>query len=75
VSLNTDDRLMSDTELSQELRLATEQFDLSLDDLERLALNAVKGAFAPHELRVKLMLETILPAYQALRDQLSAPAL
>jgi adenosine deaminase len=75
VSLNTDDRLMSDTELSKELRLATELFDLRLEDLERLALNAIKGAFAPHELRVKLMLETILPWYEALRVQLSEPAL
>lgn len=75
VSLNTDDRLMSDTELSKELRLATELFDLRLEDLERLALNAIKGAFAPHELRVQLMLETILPRYEALRVQLSEPAL
>lgn len=75
VSLNTDDRLMSDTELSKELRLATELFDLSIDDLERLALNSVKGAFAPHELRVKLMLETVLPGYEALKAQLSEPAL
>lgn len=75
VSLNTDDRLMSDTELSKELRLATELFDLSIDDLERLALNSVKGAFAPHELRVKLMLETILPRYERLKAQLSEPAL
>jgi hypothetical protein len=37
---------MSDNELCQSLRLATEQFYLSLDNLNRLALNAVKGAFA-----------------------------
>jgi len=75
VSLNTDDRLMSDTELSKELALATELFDLSLDDLERLALHSIKGAFAAHELRVRLMLGTLIPGYMTIKAQLAEPAL
>ncbi len=75
VSVNTDDRLMSDTELSKELAIATELFDLGIDDLERLALNAIKGAFAPHDLRVRMMLGTLIPGYMTLKAQLSDPAL
>ena len=75
VSLNTDDRLMSDTELSKELALATELFDLSLDDLERLALHSIKGAFAAHDLRVRLMLGTLIPGYMTIKAQLAEPAL
>ncbi|MEM6910315.1 MAG: adenosine deaminase [Verrucomicrobiota bacterium] len=63
VSLNTDDRLMSDTELSREYRLATETFDLSWSDLEKITLNAMKSAFAPHAQRVDLISRIILPAY------------
>lgn len=75
VSLNTDDRLMSDTELSKELAIATELFDLSIDDLERLALNAIKGAFAPHDIRIRTMLGTLIPGYMTMKAQLSDPAL
>ena len=75
VSLNTDDRLMSDTELSKELAIATELFDLSIDDLERLTLNAIKGAFAPHDMRIRTMLGTIIPGYMTMKAQLSDPAL
>ncbi|MEM9236042.1 MAG: adenosine deaminase, partial [Verrucomicrobiota bacterium] len=63
VSLNTDDRLMSDTELSKEFRIATEAFDLDLDDLEKITLNAMKSAFAPHKKRVELITGAILPGY------------
>ncbi len=75
VSLNTDDQLMSDTELSKELAIATELFDLNIDDLERLALNAIKGAFAPHDMRIRTMLGTLIPGYMTMKAQLSDPAL
>jgi adenosine deaminase len=75
VSLNTDDRLMSDTEMSKELALATELFDLSLDDLERLALHSIKSAFAPHDVRIRMMLGTLIPAFMKLKVQLQEPAL
>jgi len=73
VSVNTDDRLMSDTEMSQELSIATSLFDLGLNDLEKLAMNAMKSAFAPHEQRVKLMHSKILPGYMALKAEVNGP--
>ncbi len=75
VSLNTDDRLMSDTEMSKELALATELFELGLDDLERLALHSIKSAFAPHDMRIRIMLGTLIPGYMRLKVQLQEPAL
>ena len=71
VSVNTDDRLMSDTEMSQELSIATELYDLGLNDLEKLAMNAMKSAFAPHELRVRIMHGIILPGYMALKAEMN----
>lgn len=67
VCLNTDDRLMSDTNMTKETILATELFDLTLADLERLNLNAIKSAFAPFDKRLELIFNTIKPGYAALR--------
>jgi adenosine deaminase len=70
VCLNTDDRLMSDTTMTQETTLATELFDLSLAELEKLSLNAIKSAFAPFDKRLKLIFNTIKPGFAAARTAL-----
>lgn len=67
VCLNTDDRLMSDTSMTLETTLATEIFDLSLRDLEKLSLNAIKSAFAPFDKRLKIIFDTIKPGFAAAR--------
>lgn len=67
VCLNTDDRLMSDTTMSQETRLATILFDLTLADLEKLSINAMKSAFADFDKRLRIIYETIKPGFQKLR--------
>jgi adenosine deaminase len=69
VCLNTDDRLMSDTTMTKETILATELFDLSLAELEKLNLNAMKSAFAPFEKRIDLIFHSIKPGYAALRGE------
>ncbi len=71
VCLNTDDRLMSDTSMTQETELATTLFDLSLADLEKLSLNAIKSAFAPYDQRIKIIFNTIKPGFAAAREELS----
>jgi len=63
VFLNTDDRLMSDTEMSKELRIATETYGFTLAEIQKIALNAMKSAFAPHEKRVEVIREILLPQY------------
>ncbi|MBB5351536.1 adenosine deaminase [Haloferula luteola] len=74
VFLNTDDRLMSDTELSKELALATSLFGLSLLDLEKMTMNAMKSAFVSHAVRVGLIHRRLLPAYGVLFAELTARA-
>jgi adenosine deaminase len=69
VCLNTDDRLMSDTTMTKETILAAELFDLSLADLEKLNLNAMKSAFAPFDKRLDLIFSSIKPGYAALRGE------
>ncbi|MFP7834076.1 adenosine deaminase [Marisediminicola sp. LYQ134] len=54
VTVNTDNRLMSNTSLSKELALLSETFDYDLDDLEVFQLNAAAAAFLPHEEREEL---------------------
>ena len=59
---------MSDTTMTKETLLATELFDLSLADLEKLNIIAMKSAFAPHNKRLQIIYNTIKPGYAALRS-------
>lgn len=70
VFLNTDDRLMSDTTLTKEYLTATEVFGISLDDIERLNINAMKSAFIPYEERLKIIYDIIKPGFQNIREKL-----
>ncbi|RYD21962.1 MAG: adenosine deaminase [Verrucomicrobiaceae bacterium] len=70
VCLNTDDRLMSDTSMTKETKLATELFNLDIDELEKLSLNAMKSAFAPYDKRLRLIFDTIRPGFNTARGQL-----
>jgi adenosine deaminase len=70
VSLNTDDRLMSDTTMTNECVLAAKHFHLNLDDIEKLQINAMKSAFIKYEERLKYIYNVIKPGYQQLRDSL-----
>src|SRR5712675_755363 len=51
VTLNTDDRLMSDTTMTKEFNLAHRVFKLGLDDIEKITINSMKSAFIPHKHR------------------------
>jgi len=72
VMLNTDNRLMSNTTLSHELGLAAETFDLSLQDLEKLTINAMKSAFLPYDQRCRLIYSVLKPGYAKVRNHLMA---
>ncbi len=73
VCLNTDDRLMSGTSMTRETTLATELFDLSLAELEKLSVNAIKSAFAPFDKRVRILFDRIKPGFEKIRAGLLAP--
>jgi adenosine deaminase len=66
VTLNTDNRLMSRTSMTDEYLLAHEQFGLTLDQLEKIAINGMKSAFAHYDERIKVIFERIKPGYAAL---------
>ena len=70
VTLNTDNRLMSRTTMTDEYRIAVEEFGCSLDDLELLSLNAMKSAFAPYEERCRMIYERIKEPAANLRNEL-----
>jgi adenosine deaminase len=55
VVLNTDNRLMSRTTLSDEYLHAARALDFTLDELGQIAMNGFESAFLPWEERVALM--------------------
>ncbi|MBT7119187.1 MAG: adenosine deaminase [Candidatus Marinimicrobia bacterium] len=55
VTLNTDNRLMSDTTLTDEFMLAHELFDFQLHDFREITIIAMKSAFLPHNERQKMI--------------------
>lgn len=55
VTLNTDNRLMSGTTLTDEYSFAARHLDFSFDELCTLALNGFESAFLPWEERVALL--------------------
>ena len=54
-TLNTDNRLMSGTTLTDEYAYAAKHLDFTLDELCTLALNGFESAFLPWEHRVRLL--------------------
>lgn len=63
VTLNTDDRLMSNTTMTKELKIAADAFNLSLHDLEKITINSMKSAFIPYKKRIDLIYNVIKPGY------------
>ena len=70
VTINTDDRLMSDTDMTKEFLTAIKYFNLSFDDIEKITINSMKSAFIPHKERLHYIYNVIKPGYQKIREQL-----
>jgi adenosine deaminase len=66
VTVNTDNRLMSNVSVSGETLALAEAFGLDWNDLEQVAVNGAQAAFAPYEERHRLIEEVLHPAYRAL---------
>ncbi len=67
VTVNTDNRLMSNVSMTSEFAALEAAFDLGLDEMEWLTLNGIKSAFAPFDERLRLINEVIKPGYARLR--------
>ena len=66
VTVNTDNRLMSDTSMSQEMLRLVEAFGYGWADLQRFTINAMKSAFISFDERLALIDDVIKPRYAVL---------
>ncbi len=66
VTVNTDNRLMSDTSMSMEMYRLVQAFGYGWGDLERFTINAMKSAFIPFDQRLAIIDEVIKPRYAVL---------
>ncbi|EHI14765.1 adenosine deaminase [Mycolicibacterium thermoresistibile] len=66
VTVNTDNRLMSDTSMSREMMRLVETFGYGWSDLQRFTINAMKSAFIPFPDRLTLIDDVIKPRYAVL---------
>jgi adenosine deaminase len=71
VTVNTDNRLMSGVSLSSEFAALDAAFDLGLEEMRWLTLNAMKSAFVPFDERLALIDRVIKPGYASLRKELA----
>ncbi len=63
VTVNTDNRLMSNVSLSGELHAVAEAFDYGWEQLRWFTVNAMKSAFLPFDERLALINEVIKPGF------------
>jgi adenosine deaminase len=68
VTVNTDNRLMSNVTLSSEFAALDEAFHIGLGEMEWLTINAMKSAFAPFDERLRIISEVVKPGYARLRS-------
>ena len=66
VTVNTDNRLMSGTSMSEEFRRLVDAFGYGLDEMRWFTVNAMKSAFIPFDQRLALIENVIKPGYTAL---------
>ncbi|SFB35202.1 adenosine deaminase [Nocardioides alpinus] len=69
VTVNTDNRLMSGTSMTQEMFGLVEAFDYTLEDLRWFTINAMKSAFLPFDERLAIIEKVVKPGYASLIGQ------
>ena len=63
VTLNTDNRLMSRTSMSNEMSECVKSFGWKFADLQRVTVNALKSSFIPFEERLEIIEKVVKPSY------------
>ncbi|HZB49069.1 MAG TPA: adenosine deaminase [Mycobacteriales bacterium] len=66
VTVNTDNRLMSDCSMSSEMAALVEAFGYGWADLQWLTVNAMKSSFLPFDERLAMIVDVIKPGYAEL---------
>jgi len=64
VTLNTDNRLISNTTVTDEYVLAAEAFGLGIESIHTIVLNGFKSAFLPHARKSELVREVVTELVQ-----------
>ncbi|MCT2594461.1 adenosine deaminase [Streptomyces sp. N2-109] len=68
-TVNTDNRLMSGTSMSNEFEHLVKTFRYTLDDMQWFTVNAMKSAFIPFDERLAMINEVIKPGYAELKAE------
>jgi adenosine deaminase len=55
VSINTDNRLCSDTTITEEIMAVVEHLDLTMEHIKRLLVNGFKSAFLPYATKARML--------------------
>lgn len=55
ITINTDDPTVCDTNLKQELKLISDAFNLSEEDIKKLQINAINASFASEEIKKEII--------------------
>ena len=72
VVLCTDNRLMSNTTLGNELLLAVNHYNLNLRDLEKITINAMKSAFVHYDERIRIIYDVLKPGFARIREEITS---
>jgi adenosine deaminase len=59
VTINTDNRLVSDTTLTSEYELAHKYYGFNIDDFKEIIINGFKSSFLPYRER-KIMIQEVI---------------
>lgn len=68
VTLNTDNRLMSDTTMSNEFIIANKYFNLDILDFEQITINAMEASFLNYKEKLYYINNIIKPMYRSYYD-------
>jgi len=72
VTINTDNRLMSRTSMSNEMTQMVKHADWTLTDLQRVTVNALKSAFIPFDERLDIIETIVKPRYAAIAAEIES---
>lgn len=68
-TVNTDNRLMSGTSMTEEFAHLVRTFHYTLDDMQWFTVNAMKSAFIPFDERLSMINDVVKPGYAELRSE------
>jgi len=74
ISLNTDNRLMSGTTVTEEHWIAHKIFGVDFAGLEKIIINGMKSAFSRYDHRCEVIYDVLKPGFAKLRNELGLPA-